>query len=166
MGAARRREESGAMSSVRFIGRARELECVQELIASGAPLITITGPPGVGKTALLGRALRAAELEHVSVDLALVDELDEALARIEAILPRGQSGGDEEPVEWVQQRLESSGVSWLVLDHVEHLLPRPTDCLVRWRESGRVRVIVTSRERLGLLNQPLLELGPLLGPSE
>ena len=46
--------------------------------------------------------------------------LEEELARIEAILPRGQSGGDEEPVEWVQQRLESSGVSWLVLDHVEH----------------------------------------------
>ena len=166
MGAARRREESGAMSSVRFIGRARELECVQELIASGAPLITITGPPGVGKTALLGRALRAAELEHVSVDLALVDELDEALARIEAILPRGQSGGDEEPVEWVQQRLESSGVSWLVLDHVEHLLPRLTDCIVRWSESGRVRVIVTSRERLGLMNEALLELGPLRVPSK
>ena len=79
-----------------FVGREAELESLRQLLASGARLITLTGPGGVGKTrlALECAALTAADFADgaVFVSLQALTESGEVLSEVANAMGARESG--------------------------------------------------------------------------
>ena len=117
-----------------FVGRERELEAITELLG-GAPLVTLTGPGGSGKTRL---ALEAAERIGAMGDREVqVAEL--AALRDPALVPAAiadafglRASGSEAPLELlIRQEAQGPPSGWVA---------GPSLCLRRgptvWKPSG------------------------------
>lgn len=153
-------------ASTPFFGRERELARIRSwAIAQDTRLLTIVGPGGVGKSRL---ALTAARI-HASdflegawlVPLISTDQ-EASLAGAVAVALGLQlsSGPDVEArlLPFLQER-----EMLLVLDNMEHLLSAEN---LAWlaallARSPDVKLLVTSRERLNLHAETVLELGGL-----
>ncbi|MFE6287643.1 BTAD domain-containing putative transcriptional regulator [Streptomyces sp. NPDC057877] len=158
-----------------FIGRERELAQVRRLLGRSR-LVTLTGVGGVGKTRL---ALRVARRPGSGcpdgvwlVDLAAVtDPALVARAVAESLGLRDQS--TRSAADAVAEHLGARRLL-LVLDNCEHLTAAVAALVLRLlRAAPELRVLATSRERLGvpgehLMPVPCLTLrdGPDGTPSE
>lgn len=163
-----------ALSPTGFIGRDQELQALKRLMSSPhIRLITIMGPPGVGKSSLL-KALLSASSDDLNlataapIELAAASSWPEVLARIEQALPRAQAPRGEPTLasEWMVSRLSVLGEVWIALDHADHLRPALSSQLEQWLQHTQARFIVTSRERHQLAQEVLFELEPLELPSD
>ncbi len=140
-------------SAAPLIGRASEVEDVLGLLER-ARLVSLTGPPGVGKTRLAQAVCAERADEVVWVDLAPLREPQQFHAELmRALVPGGHGDGD---------RL-------LVLDNCEHLLDVEPDLggevVELLAASPRLRVLATSRERLRLAAEREYAVPPLPMPS-
>jgi class 3 adenylate cyclase len=147
----------------RFVGRADELDEVAALL-EGHRLVTVTGPGGVGKTRLAGEVTHRvagrfadgvwlAELAGVA-DPALVPA---AVAAALGVQPR--RGGSV--MEAIAEVLATRQVL-LVLDNCEHVIAAVAElCGTLLPVADDVRVLVTSREPVGLSGERRFRLRPL-----
>jgi predicted ATPase/DNA-binding CsgD family transcriptional regulator len=151
-----------------FVGRAHELSEVKRLLAT-SHVITLTGPGGIGKTRL---ALRAAHRlgRHFPdgvwwVELAELEDPDllaYALAQALGVQERLDDGIEEALLARLQERR-----LLLVLDNCEHLLDACRRLVSRVVSGcGRVRVVCTSRERLGAHGEAVVVLSALEVPAD
>jgi predicted ATPase/DNA-binding NarL/FixJ family response regulator len=151
-----------------FVGRDGELAAVSEMLAQAQTrLVTLTGPPGIGKTRL-GVACALAYSERsgcavVFVDLAPVR--DPALVTVElaqavGVEPRGGADliGQLAAALRNEERL-------VVLDNCEHLLAAAADIGQVLAACLRLRVLATSRERLRLSAEQEFPVPPLAMPG-
>ena len=159
-----------------FVGRGPELEQARKLLARSR-LVTLTGAGGCGKTRLALEAARAllesfpdgvwlTELEAVS-DPAQVPA---SLAAAVGIHDGASLGVAGEPAA---RPLADKLADYLrekellvVLDNCEHLIEacaQVADGVLR--AAPRVRILVTSRERLGVAGEALLPVPPLGVPG-
>jgi predicted ATPase/DNA-binding winged helix-turn-helix (wHTH) protein len=148
-----------------FLGRNNE---AAELLELGARhrLVTVTGAGGVGKTRLVAETVSALAgqlgLPVTVVELAAVDDdgVDSAIA---AAMGVGSSHGN--PREAALDYL-SVLPALLVLDNCEHVLTglRPFVHTALRRCAG-LRVVATSRQRIGLPAEQVLPLEPLPTPE-
>jgi predicted ATPase len=168
--AAPRGEERGATAGpsarlpvepTRFVGRARDLERIGSLLAE-ARIVTLWGPPGIGKTRT---ALQIAR-RHEGWFCDLSEARD--LAALHAAVARGLGvtlGPDPETA--LARRLAALGAACVVLDNFEQLVAHAPATLGAWLEAApAARFVVTSRERLRLREEVLVELLPLEQPRE
>jgi predicted ATPase/DNA-binding CsgD family transcriptional regulator len=151
-----------------FVGRDGELAAVSRMLAHPRTrLVTLTGPPGIGKTRL-AVACASAYTEHggcasVFVDLAPVRDpalvLTE-LAQSVGVQPRGGTDltGQLAAALGHQERL-------VVLDNCEHLLAAAPDVGQVLAACPRLRVLATSRERLRLSAEQEFPVPPLAMPA-
>lgn len=138
----------------RFVGRKSELEALR-LLLPGCRLITLTGPPGTGKTRLasqLGRELVQNFAEGVYfVSLAPLDDpalVGNAIAAAVGVKEvHGQSIRDS-----LNHGLEDRELL-LILDNFEHLLPAAPLVSDLLRATEKVKVVVTSREPLQIYGE-------------
>jgi len=159
-----RRPPAWTVASTAFFGRERE---TAELIAAAAAhgLVTVTGTGGVGKTRLVAQALRDLSgrlgLPPTVVELASVTAGQAAEAVAAALGLRAASPAGAAIVEYL-----SIARGLLVLDNCEHVRDE-VRALVREILAGcpGIRVVATSRHRLGLASEQVLPLGPLPLPS-
>jgi predicted ATPase len=157
-----------------FVGRQEELaEIAQYLANSDCRLITIVGPGGVGKPRL---ALKAAR-DRIHSFLHGVFVVPLATLERPSLLPMAMANalgvplkGRELPRQQLLNYLQGKELL-LVLDNLEHLL-RPehvsetTSLVVAiLRAASGVKLMVTSRQRLNLRWEWLLEIGGLDYPS-
>ena len=145
-----------------FYGRRSELDDIRRLLAGDAPVVTLTGPGGVGKTRLAVEAAREASdtfedgAFFVSLAAARASDLSAALAQTLEITE--QAG--ESAIDALHRRLESSQVL-LVLDNFESALDAAPQVAALTEHCPRLKVLATSRERLHLGAEHEYRLDPL-----
>lgn len=146
-----------------FVGRDAELGALREALGS-APLVTITGPGGVGKSRL---ALQAAALDREQApdgvwlcELApLCDDsaIGHAVAAALGVKQRHGVTVEERVVEYLSTRHLV-----LILDNCEHVLDSAADLADRiLAHCPDVSVLATSRERLGVDGEQVWPVPPL-----
>lgn len=152
-----------------FVGRRAELVEVADLLTNpDCRVVTLVGPGGAGKTRL---ALETAglqverfadgvyfvPLQSLSANGSLILAIGEAL--------RFQFFAGGEPRAQLIQHLEAKKLL-LVLDNAEHLLEEMTVISDLVAAAPNVKLLVTSRERLNLLEEWVYEVGGLPYPAE
>ncbi|MDQ0750959.1 putative ATPase/DNA-binding CsgD family transcriptional regulator [Streptomyces africanus] len=166
-GSAPRRDHQLPVETTSFVDRRGELTQGRELLAR-ARLVTLTGPGGVGKTRLAARiAARVRRAFPDGVRFVHLSGLhDPALVPLAAADALGLHDHSAQPppaalVEQVRDRR-----LLLVVDNCEHLAgacAQLAAALLHGTEG--VRVLATSRHRLGLTEEHLLEVRPLPVPD-
>ncbi|MEW2394539.1 LuxR C-terminal-related transcriptional regulator [Streptomyces sp. NPDC046862] len=150
-----------------FVDRRGELTEGRRLLAK-ARLVTLTGPGGVGKTRLATRL--AAHVERAFPDGARCVHLsglrDPALVPVavaDALSLHDNS--DQPPLTTLVDQLRDRRLL-LVLDNCEHLLTACAELTAALlRGSPGIRILATSRHRLALTEEHLLEVRPLPVPD-
>jgi predicted ATPase/DNA-binding winged helix-turn-helix (wHTH) protein len=140
------------------IGRANEVEQVAEVLTD-ARIVTLLGPGGVGKTRVATEVARAWPTEAYFVDLTRVREAElvpELIVRDLGI--HAATGADARSV--LNEALRGRSLL-LVLDNFEHVIGASPIVgeLVRW--GSDVRVLVTSRARLRVAGERVVDVAPL-----
>lgn len=154
------------MTMSSFVDRRREAAEIKRLLGAHR-LVTLTGTGGVGKTRLALHLLPRlaggyAEGARVVQLAGVHEESVVPLAVIEALAIRDTSG--REPDQVLVDHLRDQDLL-LVLDNCEHLVAasaRLAQSLLE--ETARVRLLATSRQRLGLEAEHVLQVQPLRAP--
>jgi predicted ATPase len=151
----------------RFIGRARELEGLAEKARPGT-VVTVVGPPGVGKTRLAREFARSeadrrevllCDFSEASTDEEVVTVLVRALGADVAA-----SASYDAVLATIGRALSGKDGLLLLLDNFEHLT-RFSGLVRRSAELGPA-LLVTSREPLAIPGEVVFELAPLLAASD
>jgi predicted ATPase len=149
-----------------FIGRKREIAEIVQLLTS-SPVVTLVGSGGCGKTRIALRV--AADVSHQYADGVFWCELaqvaDPALVpQVVAKTLQAVELPDASLMDAVLNRLRGRHIL-LVLDNCEHLLEACAQLIETLVSVLEARVLVTSREGLGIRSEALYPVLPLAVPS-
>jgi non-specific serine/threonine protein kinase len=140
-----------------LVGRSEAVAEVSRLL-EGARLVTLTGPPGVGKTSL-ALAVASGRDDAVWVDLAPLRQPGQVLAEVARALGSAPGMRPERLVIGPDRDV------LLVMDNCEHVIDGVTGVADLLRRAPRLRVLATSRERLRLSLEHEYAVPPLAMPS-
>ncbi|MFE5818010.1 ATP-binding protein [Streptomyces sp. NPDC056479] len=166
-GSAPRRDHRLPVETTSFVDRRAELAAGRELLAR-TRLVTLTGPGGVGKTRLAARLAAGVRrtfpdgvrFVHLS---GLEDPALVPLAAADALDLHDHTA--QPPLQALVERLRDRRLL-LLLDNCEHLLPACAELAgALLHGTTGVRILATSRHRLGLTEEHLLDVRPLPVPD-
>ncbi len=152
----------------RLIGRKKEVTAAQQaLVREDLHLLSLTGPPGVGKTRLAlevaGNLAREFADGVFFVDLAPVSDPAMVPAAIAATLGVGEAL-DQPLLGHLTDHLLGKALL-LVLDNFEHLLGASAVVAELLSKCPKLKILVTSRERLHLTWENEFPVPPLSLPD-
>jgi predicted ATPase/DNA-binding SARP family transcriptional activator len=152
-----------------FIGRERELEELDRLVREHR-LVTVTGPPGVGKSRLALEGVRVFEGEIRDgvwlIDLARAGNAADVARVVARVLDGTSARRVADPLERVVARLRDGDETIVILDNCGRLVDEARRIASALLEaSPRVRVVATSRRVLDVSGEARLRLSPLAVPS-
>jgi len=147
-----------------FVGRERELDAITTLLAEPAlRLVTLTGPGGAGKTRLaIATARRLEPTFHDGVVFAPFEATTE-VAQVPALIAQA-AGVPDSPGRSLAERMRDafqSRAMLLVLDNLEHLPGVDTHVTDLLSVSEHLKVLCTSRGRLGVAGEQVYPVPPL-----
>jgi predicted ATPase/DNA-binding CsgD family transcriptional regulator len=151
----------------RFVGRAQDAAELKRLLERHR-LVTVTGPGGVGKTRLAAEVARQMTDSFPDgtwfVGLGAVTDPAQVTAEVSAALSVPQD--PERPALQVLADALAPRRLLLVLDNCEHVLGAvAAACNAILGTAEEVRVLVTSREQLGMGGETRYRLSPLELPT-
>jgi len=150
-----------------LVGRASEVRHIAERFAGDCRLLCIAGPGGMGKTHLARHALArlAADYPDASAFVAVEDaesprDIGDAIARALGLSPASRAEPGAGAIEYLRGRR-----ALLVLDNFEHLVAYAGLLEAMLDECPGLRLLVTSRVRLGTASEHVLPLEGLPCPE-
>ena len=157
-----------AADGERLVGREDELIALDGHLQNGARLVTLLGPPGVGRRSLAAHfGKERTEQFRGGVwfcDLAdAVDQVD-FCGTIADVLDIHLTPGD--PITHLGNALLGRGRILLICEHADTLIEKLQSAFQAWlSRAPELRIIVTAREPLGLESEQLMPLDPLPPPK-
>jgi predicted ATPase/DNA-binding winged helix-turn-helix (wHTH) protein len=155
----------------RLYGRTGDLDAIAALLREH-PVVTITGPGGIGKTQVAQAVAKRVATEYAAdypdgvwwVELAAL--ADDALVPAAVAQAMGVRLAGDRPTPLVLRSQLASQRALLVLDNCEHLADAVA-ALVDTVTAGasRVAILVTSQETLRAADEHVYRLGPLAVPT-
>jgi len=150
-----------------FIGREREIEELERLLFQSR-LLTVAGPGGAGKTRL---AIQVAQNVQASfpdgvwfIDLAPLSSTTLLNQYVMNALGMREEAGLS-PNQTLVDTLRDKTLL-LILDNCEHLLPEVAQLAdTMLRSAARLRILATSREKLGVAGEFIWRIPPLSTPG-
>lgn len=160
------RSDTAIPDHAAIIGRDAEIAQVGDLLAAHR-LVSIVGAGGIGKTTVAAAVARAAATDFCDcvtlVDFSRVTN-EEFVAPSLATALGIASGGDS--LQAVRSILARQKIL-LVLDTCEHVLNVVAHiCEVLLARTAQVRIVVTSRQPLGIRSEKTFWLAPLASPPD
>jgi predicted ATPase len=154
-----------------LIGRDREIEAIGRILCSrDVLLLTLTGPPGVGKTRLAVAAAEQVAPEFadgvVFVDLSAIRSPEAVVGEVaHAVgLAVGLGVSPGQPMAARLATWLSDRDVLLVIDNFEQVLPAAADLAALLGRDRRMSLLVTSRERLHVAAEHEFPVPPLAMP--
>jgi hypothetical protein len=146
----------------RFVGRADVLQALRQRWECGERLITLAGPPGIGKTRV---AVEFAWSIHDLVDDAWLCDLSSVATTRELVASVARTVGVEAAVAGASRvgaALATRGRAVLLLDNAEAIASAAGPVISDWLEHGAgLSVIVTTRQVVGATQERPLWVTPL-----
>ncbi len=147
-----------------FIGREKELDDLgQRLAQQNCRLLTVTGPGGIGKTRLAVQSA-AQQSERfpdgvVFVSLSMIQNPEQILSTLAEAL-HFNFYQPKDPAGQLKDYLRSRHML-LILDNFEHLVDGAALLADLLKNAPKLKILVTSRERLDLYEEWLYELSTM-----
>ena len=155
----------GAASDL-FIGRGADLDALEQSLSSTKRLLTLIGPPGVGKTRLarqFGRRVLANYPGGVwFCDLTSATSLASVYMALAHGLTLSLTRSGASPASQIGAELATRGRTLVLLDNAEQVAEEVAETLTEWiQRAPEVQWVVTSRVRLQLRAEHLVPVEPL-----
>jgi predicted ATPase/class 3 adenylate cyclase/Tfp pilus assembly protein PilF len=147
-----------------FVGRVQVLADLAALFEQGARVVSVHGPGGAGKTRLARRYGRMTLGEYPGgvwfCDLSQAQTIDGVA--FASALGLGVTLGPGDPVQQLVRVIAARGRCLMILDNFEQVVDTAEPTLGRWLHgSDEAQFLVTTRARLGIQGERLVELQPL-----
>jgi predicted ATPase/Tfp pilus assembly protein PilF len=152
-----------------FVGRESELEELGRQLAGPAPIITLMGAAGMGKTRLAVRyGWRSLGDWPGGVWFCDLTEARDLNGMASAVARRlGIHLGREDPIVQIGQAIAGRGRCLVILDNFEQIASHAAETVGRWTPRAKeARFLVTSRERLGLDHEERVQQVEPLSPEQ
>ena len=145
-----------------FVGRQKEQEEIVQLLHE-VRLLTLTGPGGIGKTCLALQVARqfADECPDGVWFIPLSDITDPALVTGAVAQPFGVRETPKVSLENQLRHHLRNMHSVILFDNFEHVLPAAALVSSLLADAPSVKVLVTSRQCLGVYGEQVYQVGPL-----
>ena len=141
-----------------FVGRKADLSELGEAVKSHS-LVTVIGPPGVGKSRLVLEYLTQTDAPFLGISTTDLASEREVRARLGAALEVSLEGDAANVTEMIAE----STPPILFIDDADFLAGQPIQAIPRWlRAAPDLRIIITSRRPLGVRGERLVRVAPLL----
>ncbi|MEZ4237206.1 MAG: protein kinase [Myxococcota bacterium] len=147
-----------------LVGRASELEAALQRLEPRGGLVTLVGTAGVGKTRIaieLAARWRHMRRPALWIELQGARDAEDLVRAVASSLPIAE----RVTADTVGRTLSRHGPLLVVLDNLEQLPPDALELVGAWvRAAPSLRVLGTSRQPLGLVEEQIQDVPPLTLP--